>query len=267
MQASLRIWILCIIIAVAVYYLYIKHTVEGYQSVPVNNDSGAVLPADSIKMGSPNNLNSDARQTRVQSCRELILLRTYYIEKIKELRKAMDDLSGTEVLAYNLKTENMKYQYKFSDSCTDLINTTTSTRLAKIPREACVDLASVDDALYNTIIPDYDATNVKLYTEEIRIQDNLNTINDTIELTGCDVSGFSFSADDDVGTINTEELRAKLNELSPYYISPGTLDFVTTYLVGNGILDTALFTSSEILKSVKSSLSFIKGISDKQFPP
>jgi hypothetical protein len=106
---------------------------------------------------------------------------------------------------------------------------------------------------------------LKLYQEEVVILDNLKTINDTIALTACQVRNFAFSADYDVGTINTEELRAKLNELSPYYISPGTLDFVTTYLVGNGILDTALFSSSEILKSVNSSLSYIKTIADKEF--
>lgn len=256
MQASLRIWILCIIIAVAVYYLYIKHTVEGF----------ARIETIQVKAASPNNINSNVSSTRETACSEMRSLRIAFMEKIEELRNVMNDLSGTQVLAYNLKSENMKYQYEFSEKCTDLVNRTAFTGLENVPRTACIDLASGDDPLYNSILPGYDTTNLKLYQEEITIQDYLNTINDTIELTGCDVSGFSFSADD-VGTINTEELRAKLNELSPYYISPGTLDFVTTYLVGNGILDTALFTSSEILKSVKSSLSFIKGISDKQFPP
>lgn len=256
MQASLRIWILCIMIAVLVYYLYIRRT-EGFATIEVVNTPSSY----------PNNINSNAISTRETACSELRTLRVKYMETIAELRNKMNDLSGTQVLAYKLKNENMKYQYEFSEKCTDLVNRTSFTGLENVPRTACIDLASGDDPLYNTIIPGYDTTNMKLYQEEITIQDNLDTINDTIELTGCDVSGFEISVDYDIGTVNTEELRAKLNELSPYYISPGTLDFVTTYLVGNGILDTALFTSSEILKSVKSSLTFIKGISDKQFPP
>jgi len=255
MEASLRIWILCIIIAVALYYLYISR-LEGFATLAETSP---------VKAASKNNINSDMSATRVNACLELTALQSFLMETIAKLRTEMNKLSGTEVLAYELKTENMKYQYRFSEECTDLVNRTAFTGLENVPRTACVDLASEDDPLYNTILPGYDTTNMKLYEEEITIQDYLQTINDTINLTGCDVSGLSFSADDDVGTINTEELRAKLNELSPYYISPGTLDFVTTYLVGNGILDTALFTSSEILKSVKSSLTYIKGISDKQF--
>ena len=204
-------------------------------------------------------------ETRRRACEELNMVRIMFTEKIAELRKAMNDLSGSQIVAYKLKTENMKYQYEFSDECTNLVNLTSFTGLQNVPRKSCINLASQDDILYNTILPGYDTTNLKLYQEDVIIQDNLYTIKSVIALTGCDVSGFNISADDDIGTINTEELRAKLNELSPYYISPGTLDFVTTYLVGNGILDTALFTSSEILKSVKSSLIYIKGVADKQF--
>jgi hypothetical protein len=177
----------------------------------------------------------------------------------------MNGLSGTQALAVKLKNETMKFQYQFSDSCTQFVNETSFSGLEKIPRDACIDLASQDDPITGTLLPNYDTTNLTLYREEIRILDNLKTINDTITLTGCAVSNFTFDANTDVGTINTEELRAKLNELSPYYISSGTLDFVTTYLVGNGILDTALYTSSEILKSVNQSLGYIKTKADPMF--
>jgi hypothetical protein len=232
---------------------------EPFQASPLTTGIGAVTTI------SPNRIGSDVSETRRTACGELRTLRQFFIAKIADLRAAMNDLSGTEALAYNLKTENMKYQYQFSDDCTKLVNLTALNGIEVGRDAACRDLASVDDPITGTLLQNYDATNIKLYQEEIRIQDNIDTINDTIKLTACDVSGFTFSADDDIGTINTEELRAKLNELSPYYISPGTLDFVTTYLVGNGILDTALFSSSEILKSVKSSLSYIKTIADKEF--
>ena len=102
MQASLRIWILCIIIAVAVYYLYIKHTVEGF----------ARIETIQVKAASPNNINSNVSSTRETACSEMRSLRIAFMEKIEELRNVMNDLSGTQVLAYNLKSENMKYQYE-----------------------------------------------------------------------------------------------------------------------------------------------------------
>ena len=213
----------------------------------------------------PNAVGSDVKSTRATSCSEMGTLRRFFMDKLAEVRASMDDLSGTEVLAVNLKTENMKYQYQFSDTCTDFVNRSEIKGRQEIPRKACIGLASQDDPISGGLLANYDTTNLTLYQEEVKIQDNIQTINDTIALIGCDLSGFSFSADTDIGTIDTEGLRAKLNELSPYYISPGTLDFVTTYLVGNGILDTALFSSSEILKSVNSSLRYIKTVADKQF--
>lgn len=259
MSRLLRLWILFIAILVVVHYLYVKHHVEAFQASPLTKGVGAVLPV------SQNSLGSNVSASRVTACNELATLRQKFMEKLTELRTAMNDLSGTEVLTLKLKTENMKYQYQFSEECNTLVNLKALNGL-EIGRDAsCKDLASVDDPITSTLLQNYDTTNLKLYQEEVVILDNLQTINDTIALTACEVSDFTFSADYDVGTINTEELRAKLNELSPYYISPGTLDFVTTYLVGNGILDTALFSSSEILKSVNSSLSYIKTIADKEF--
>jgi hypothetical protein len=259
MSRLLRLWILFIIIMLVVYYLYVRRLREKFTVPSLTTGVGAVLN------GSPNNMGSDASATRAIACSELATLRQFFMDKIADLRNAMNDLSGTEVLAYQLKTENMKYQYQFSENCTNLVNLDSYTGIQNVPRVGCMDLASVDDPVTSTLLPKYDTTNLTLFQEDVNIQDKLQTINDTILMTGCKVKDFEFSAEDDVGTINTEELRAKLNELSPYYISPGTLDFVTTYLVGNGILDTALFSSSEILKSVKSSLSFIKTIADKEF--
>lgn len=40
----------------------------------------------------------------------------------------------------------------------------------------------------------------------------------------------SFSVDTNIGTLDTESVRMKLNELSPYYLSPGTLKYITSYL-------------------------------------
>ena len=108
-------------------------------------------------------------------------------------------------------------------------------------------------------------TNTELYRQDLTIGDNVDIINDTMMLIQCDISGVEYNADDDIGTINVEEIQAKLNELSPYYISSGTLDYVTKYLVGNGILDTALYSSTQILREVNNTLTQAKVISDKIF--
>jgi hypothetical protein len=126
-------------------------------------------------------------------------------------------------------------------------------------------LASQDDPLYNNVLPAYDTTNTELYRQDLALSDTVDVINDTMTLLNCDVSGIVYNADDDIGTINVEEIKAKLNELSPYYISSGTLDYVTKYLVGNGILDTALYSSTQILREVNNTLTQAKVLSDKIF--
>jgi hypothetical protein len=212
-----------------------------------------------------NELGSLQTSSLTTACSELAELRRHFMAKIAELRKAMNDLSGTEKLGFNSKSENMKYQYQFNDKCNNLMAKTEMLYLDKKVYDGCINLASQDEVLYNSILPAYDTTNLTLYEQEWQINEFVQTINDTMKLIKCDVSGFSFSADNDVGYIDIYELRAKLDELSPYYISSGTLDFVTAYLVGNGILDTALYSSTEILKEVNGGLKSIQGIANGIF--
>ena len=182
-----------------------------------------------------------------------------------QLKAKMNDLSGTEVLGVALKDENLRYQNRYTANCDNLVNSTQGTGLTDIQKGACIGLASQDDPLFNNVLPAYDMTNTELYRQDLTIGDNVDIINDTMMLIQCDISGVEYNADDDIGTINVEEIQAKLNELSPYYISSGTLDYVTKYLVGNGILDTALYSSTQILREVNNTLTQAKVISDKIF--
>jgi hypothetical protein len=208
---------------------------------------------------------ADPATARALACSELADLRKHFLLKITEVRSKMSDLSGTQVLGVALKDENLRYQNRYASNCDNLVNSTQGTGLTDIQKAACISLASQDDPLYNNVLPAYDTTNTELYKEDLAIGDNVAVINDTMTLIQCDVSGIVYSADDDIGTINVEEIQAKLNELSPYYISSGTLDYVTKYLVGNGLLDTALYSSTQILREVNNTLTQAKVLSDKIF--
>jgi len=180
------------------------------------------------------------------------------VNLVSSMKRSMNDVSGlpfTQKVAIAAKSENMVFQYKHTDACTALINLKNPTGLELEQQQACIRIASQDQLLYNTIIPAYDLTNKTLYDQEIAINDTLDTINDTITLLKCggstDISGdITFSVDDDVGTVDNYELKDTLNILSPYYISGATLAYITTYLVGNGLLDSALYSSSDIFKNV-----------------
>jgi hypothetical protein len=214
--------------------------------------------------GFQNVIATSPADARVTACSELLSLRKALLSKVADLRVKMNDLSGTEVLGVALKDENLRYQNRYASSCDALVNSTVGTGLTDVAKRSCIGLASQDDPLYNNVLPAYDSTNTQLFMQDLTLGDTVDTINDTIKLIQCDISGIVYSADD-IGTINVDEIQAKLNELSPYYISSGTLDYVTKYLVGNGILDTALYSSTQILKEVNDTLTRAKVLSDKIF--
>jgi len=245
-EKGLRIWVLAALI-LAICITWLLYRKEGFQAAPV--------PPVPVPL-------PDARAT---ACSELQSLRQAFIRKMAELKVKMNDLSGTEVLGVALKDENLRYQNRYTANCDNLVNSTQGTGLTDIQKGACIGLASQDDPLFNNVLPAYDMTNTELYRQDLTIGDNVDVINDTMMLIQCDISGVDYNVDDDVGTINVEEIQAKLNELSPYYISSGTLDYVTKYLVGNGILDTALYSSTQILREVNNTLTQAKVLSDKIF--
>ena len=241
-----------------------------FTEVISNNMKSLRATAASIQSPYPITLgkSTTATNSRVTACRELNDLHKKYVDLLALARKQMDDLSGTEVLGGNLKDENMKFQYLYEDKCTGHMTLKGTVRQYDIDESnSCKRLASQDDILHNTIIPGYDMTNITLFKQAVRIEEQFDTINTVISLTACDISGeFAIDPEVDIGTINVEEIKEKLNELSPYFISSGTLDFVTKYLVGNGILDTALYTSTEILSFVKNNLETgIRPLANDQF--
>ena len=246
-------------------------------SQKVVNDATAALKVEQDKLSAINAEFSTTRQAadaptgaRATACAELKNLRAQFIAKMAEVKVKMEDLSGTQIIGVSLKGENLRYQNRYGAVCDKLVNSTEGTGLTDVVKGkesggGCIGLASQDNDLYNLVLPAYDITNTELFKEDITLTDQVQTINDTMAILQCDVSDIDYLVDKDIGSINVYEIKEKLNELSPYYISSGTLDYVTLYLVGNGLLDTALYSSTQILTEVNGTLKRAKVLSDKIF--
>lgn len=265
-EKGLRLWLLvglCIACMGYMGWIY-RGRVEAFQATA----SGA---SPTTKEPVPNQLGAVTPSTRITACSELHSLRGQITSLVASMKRSMNDVSGlplTQRVAIAAKSENMVFQYRHTDACTTLITLANPTGLQLEKKDACIRIASQDQLLYNTIIPAYDLTNKTLYDQEDAINEMLDTINDTITLLKCrgatDISGdITFSVDDDVGTIDTDELKETLNILSPYYISGATLAYITTYLVGNGLLDSALYSSTDIFKNVWGTTQSIQGTAAK----
>jgi hypothetical protein len=188
-----------------------------------------------------------------RSCTELMKAKDSLKSQIVSLRSKTQDLSGSVYVAIKSKDENMKYQYQFRNRCD----------VNPVP-ETCKGLASLDPNLFETLGP-YDATNKTLFEQEIELQDNLDALNLTIGVVGCpnntDLSGIA--VDRDIGVLDSESLKIRLEELSPYYIAPVVLQYITNLLVGGAEIDAAAQTTLTNIKVVSTNIQGIRSISDR----
>ena len=68
----------------------------------------------------------------------------------------------------------------------------------------------------------------------------------------------AYSSDRDVGTIDTTVLRSKLQQLSPYYLSPDTLQYITGSIISAADSQTSIMTTSDILINITNVVNNIK---------
>ena len=69
----------------------------------------------------------------------------------------------------------------------------------------------------------------------------------------------SFS-DTDTSTIDTTTLTIKLNQLSPYYLSPDTLQYITSSIISGSDIKSSLMTDSNKLMDISNVINNIKVI-------
>jgi len=182
-----------------------------------------------------------------QTCTQLDAVKRVAEVQLATLKQTMRDLSGTEVSANAMKNENMALQLKLSGLCQGVT-----------PPTICQTLASQDGPLF-PLLSKYEAADDALAANETDIQNTLQTINDTYSVLGCISPNFSFDGDKDAGYVNTEELRINLQRISPYYVSPDTLKYITNAMVPGGKqLSTPLSTTADMIIDINRVIKNIK---------
>jgi hypothetical protein len=110
------------------------------------------------------------------------------------------------------------------------------------------------------LLSEYDALNIDIYVKEVDIQESLKAVEDIYTLVGCTGGIASFDADRDIGIVDNEALRAKLETLSPYYISPDTLEYITDFLISPEEVADAAITNNALYKDIRGTVTQIKAI-------
>jgi hypothetical protein len=170
------------------------------------------------------------------------------------LHATVTDLSGTELLAESLHDENIRMQG--SSACMNQGAT---------PSVACIRLATQDETLF-PLLRQYNTANMSLATNGKVIQDSLDTILQAYKGMKCGrtypgglttpPSGLSittlFSAEylDNIGTVDTESLSMKLEQLSPYYISSNIINIITRQLMAGTAYKAELQSTVDYVRNM-----------------
>ena len=159
---------------------------------------------------------------RQETCRQVGLLKEKLTAQIAGLRAKVQDLSGTQVVAGQMKEENLRLQGIFAAGCTK--NLTPD----------CMSLASQDEKLF-PLLAEYEGVNKGLLEEEINVQETLKVVRATYDLLQCDKAAtaeLSYDLIKQVGYIDTKAMLEKLGMISPYYLSPASLQYIQRLLPG-----------------------------------
>ena len=271
-----------------------------------------------------------------QSCNQLSNLKITFLSEYATAVNAVQDLSGTSVTASRMRDENLKYQNQIISKCQDS------------PLSAnCIKLANQEGPLF-PLLAKYENVNNNIFTAELDISNNLQTVNYVIDILNCppanqffkgstttfwvnnnvkyqvDPSRVGCTACDSTypgqnisskmcgtapgpyptsdailnriptgplftcafigesirnpsgmtdpyrgqpmfrsaqtGTVDTTILLSKLQTLSPYYLSPDTLQYITTSIISAADSTAAITTTSDILVNINNVVSNIKSI-------
>lgn len=198
-------------------------------------------------------LDSWTRDPKKETCAQITALQTSLKDQLTALKGKMVDISGTQYTMMSMRDENMAFQKKYTRDCD--VNLT----------EDCKRLASQEEAIF-PLLPQYDTVNETLYEKEVEITETIEILDDVAKLMECSIPATSFSVDDDVGTLDTDALKEKLEQLSPYYLSPGTLQYVSRYLTTGAAAQGTLNTTTETLGNMTAVVDNIKSLTAGYMP-
>jgi hypothetical protein len=186
-----------------------------------------------------------------QSCASLQVAEGNLREALATLRSRVQDVSGMTFTLANLRDENLDFQKRFQEACANVLS------------DPCKQLASQEPILF-PLLAEFEGVSSTSYEKEEDINEVLGTIGKLYTIMGCkNLSGakFSFSVDEDVGMIDAETLRMKLQTLSPYYISPDTMKYITDLLISPDDVQEDLMKTSDIFAKITTSVNGIKRLS------
>lgn len=122
----------------------------------------------------PNVRTSWNTEPKKQTCDQLDSIRKTLYQKALTISSQVQDISGTTSLASTIRDENYAYQQQYKNQC-------QGTPLSS----ACIQLANQEGPVFS-LLAKYDNLNTNIFTAELDISNNLQTINDTFNLLQCD---------------------------------------------------------------------------------
>jgi len=197
-----------------------------------------------------------------QSCTQVNTLTMGFYGQLISLYRSAQDLSGAATSAGEFHDENIGLQDRVINIC--------STQ-GRLPSADCIKLASMDEKLF-PLLPKFDAMNLNLTTNGQDVQKIIDTLVETYLGMGCTRPATAGSNDPNVpsidtvfsseyleslATVDTETLSTKLQELSPYYVSPRIINYISNKFLGTPEFDDGLATSLDYLRDMSKTTNSI----------
>jgi hypothetical protein len=186
-----------------------------------------------------------------ETCAELNKLYTTFKSKQKEILAKTQDISGSIDLTGQLRDDNINFQNAYQSTC-----------LQKPMSDACKNLASQDGPLFS-LLTQYNTSQYDLYSNQIDISDNIQTIRDVYTLLSCTrEADMGMPTGNELGTIDTTLLTAKLQTFSPYYLSPDILQNIVRSIVSANDIGGTLQYTSDTLVNINQIVNNIKTLTN-----
>jgi hypothetical protein len=183
---------------------------------------------------------------KARSCANLDVARNMYKAEYNKVVAAIQDLSGMAIKAGAMREENLAYQNANYQACK-----------ADNRSPACISLASQEGPIFS-LLAKYNSVNNTIATSgAIDISNNIDIINTAYRFIGCAGAPLTFSPDL-AFTIDTQALVSQLNQMSPYYLSPDTLQYITASIISGPDTDNSLMTDADLLVNISKVISNIK---------
>jgi hypothetical protein len=186
---------------------------------------------------------------KIKSCLNLEKAKTDYMAKYNAIIQSNQDLSGQAITAGAMREENLAYQMTNLASCS-----------GQNRSPACIRLADQESPVFS-LLANYDNVNDTMASSGFYdLSNNIDVINTAYALLGCSGSAPIKFSPNDTGTIDTQTLMSKLNQMSPYYLSPETLQYITSSIVSSSYTNKSLMTDADKLANISKVITNLKTI-------